>query len=500
MRRFFLGLPVLMLAMSLGAGGTDSHASVLAPFVDEQTMAVARVDITRVNIDTPPASMFLSEIPADVLAPLKDTLTVFQKALARYGRKEVYAVWTMANAGPEPCLLIPASSDSEAENLTADLRHIPGLVSETKGTMVLAGNRASVNHMRQMQPAARPELAQALAAVHDMPMQVAVIPPKVLRRSLIETFPQLPHWLGGGPSATLNESFVWFVAGVDSPRAKIELIIQARDQNAALAINQAYARWHKEVGEEIHRKAPKLAQVLPLLKLQIQKDRLILALDERALEQIAQAVKPAVGKVRDEARRARSANNLKQMALAIWNYHDVYKGFPMDASYDKNGKPLLSWRVHLLPFLEQAPLYKEFHLDEPWDSEHNKKLVTRMPEIFRSPFQTNARDGTTVYLAPVGKNTMFPGNKKLAINDVVDGTSNTLLILEVNDASAQIWTKPGGFDVSGKDLMKKIVRPGAAGFLAAFTDGAVHFLPRDLPLETLRAVFTRNGGEAVNLP
>src|SRR5262249_54155708 len=86
---------------------------------------------------------------------------------------------------------------------------------------------------------------------------------------------------------------------------------------------------------------------------------------------------PAVQKVRMAAGNAQGQNNLKQIALAMHNYNDAYNGkLPAHAIYSKDGKkPLLSWRVAILPFIEQDNLYQQFHLDEPWDSEHNKKLI-----------------------------------------------------------------------------------------------------------------------------
>ena len=84
------------------------------------------------------------------------------------------------------------------------------------------------------------------------------------------------------------------------------------------------------------------------------------------------------------------------------NYHDVYKSFPAQASYDNKKKPLLSWRVHLLPYLDELALYKQFKLDEPWDSANNKPLIAKMPAVFRSPHIANAEPGKTTYLVPVG--------------------------------------------------------------------------------------------------
>src|SRR5262249_10846274 len=121
-------------------------------------------------------------------------------------------------------------------------------------------------------------------------------------------------------------------------------------------------------------------------------------------------------------------NNLRQIGLALHNYHDAYGNFPPQASFDKSGKPLLSWRVHILPFLEQEELDREFHLDEPWDSDHNKKLIDRMPPIYRCPKQKLKESGKTTYLAPVGEKAIFSGGQKgMRLSDVIDGTSNTML-------------------------------------------------------------------------
>ena len=79
-----------------------------------------------------------------------------------------------------------------------------------------------------------------------------------------------------------------------------------------------------------------------------------------------------------------ASNNLKQLALGIHNFHSAYRKLPA-ARTDENGQPLLSWRVAILPFIEQQALYEQFHLDEPWDSEHNLKLIDQMPATFTDP-------------------------------------------------------------------------------------------------------------------
>ncbi len=118
---------------------------------------------------------------------------------------------------------------------------------------------------------------------------------------------------------------------------------------------------------------------------------------------------PAINAARQAAQRNASNNNMQQIALAMHNYETANKKFPDRASLDKNGKPLLSWRVHILPYIEEQQLYKQFKLDEPWDSEHNKKMLSRMPPVYSNPIVPF--DDKTVYLLPVRKGTAWAENE-----------------------------------------------------------------------------------------
>jgi len=206
---------------------------------------------------------------------------------------------------------------------------------------------------------------------------------------------------------------------------------------------------------------------------------------------------PAVQSAREAARRAQSMNNLKQIGLAMHNYHDVYKTFPPAYTTDKQGKPLLSWRVLILPFVEQAGLYQEFHLDEPWDSEHNKKLIARMPLVYRSP-NSQAPPGKSNYLTVRGERTIFPGKEAIGMAKIVDGTSNTILAVEANDASAVDWTKPDDFVPDPKAPTKGLVGLRPAGFNVLMADGSVRFLSDATSAGILQALFSRDGGEVVS--
>jgi hypothetical protein len=204
----------------------------------------------------------------------------------------------------------------------------------------------------------------------------------------------------------------------------------------------------------------------------------------------------AVQKVREAAARTQVANNLKQIALAMHNYHDTYGRFPPQATYDKNGKALVSWRVMILPFIEENNLYNRFHHDERWDSEHNKKLLAQMPKVYASPQdEQTIQEHVTHYQGFVGKGAFFEGKQGLRITDFTDGTSNTIMIAEASKAVP--WTKPEDIPyVPGKPL-PKLGLPDAAGFQASLCDGCVRFLSHKITQATLHQAITRNGGEVL---
>ncbi len=205
---------------------------------------------------------------------------------------------------------------------------------------------------------------------------------------------------------------------------------------------------------------------------------------------------PAVQQVREAARRTQSMNNLRQVCLASLNYESAYMRFPSNI-VDPDGKPLLSWRVAILPFIEENELYKEFHLDESWDSPHNIKLLDRMPPTFRSP-NVNA-ETKTVYLGFQGKGTMFdPENRKVGFGQIADGSSNTILCVESNEEVAIEWSKPQDLPFN-KELPGSGVgglRPG--GFIVVLADGSTHFISRTIDPETLANLIQINDGNVVN--
>jgi len=211
---------------------------------------------------------------------------------------------------------------------------------------------------------------------------------------------------------------------------------------------------------------------------------------------------PAVQAAREAARRVNCQNNLKQIALAMHNYHDVYKAFPPAYTVDANGKPLHSWRTVLLPYLEASTLYSEIDLNEPWDSPRNLAAGSRMPNLFHCASDPSTGPYTN-YLAIVGDGTVLDGAVGRNMASITDGTSNTLLIVEASGSGVN-WMEPRDMDLNmfinqyGTPAMGKSSHPGGGN--VAFADGSVRFLSGSSTPQVRQGLATRGGGENVSLP
>jgi len=170
------------------------------------------------------------------------------------------------------------------------------------------------------------------------------------------------------------------------------------------------------------------------------------------------SMRSSVEAARGAARRAQCSNHLKQIALAMVNYESTYRCFPPAYTTDENGKPMHSWRVLILPFLEQRALYDRYRLDEPWNSPHNRALADLMPRVYRCPSDTTGSPYQTSYAVIVGpkaqpgrSTTLFAGDQPAKYLDATDGLSNTLMVVEAAGAGIH-WMEPRDLELEDMDF------------------------------------------------
>ncbi len=210
---------------------------------------------------------------------------------------------------------------------------------------------------------------------------------------------------------------------------------------------------------------------------------------------------------RRPARRISCLNNLRQIQLAILNYHDAHGHFPPAYTVDANGKPLHSWRTLILPYIEEYARYDQIDFSKPWNDPVNARLASPIPSVYRCPSDKQLKSGdvTTSYVAVIGAATMWrSGGKPVSISDITDGISNTICVVESN-ANRINWMSPN--DILYSQLIAQIQKgncdllssqhPGGAQ--VSLADGSCRYVSRTVPEDMISAALTINGGEIVDL-
>lgn len=208
--------------------------------------------------------------------------------------------------------------------------------------------------------------------------------------------------------------------------------------------------------------------------------------------------------------RMHCQNNLRQLGIALQNYHDTYKTFPPAYIADASGKPMHSWRVLLLPFMEEQKLYDQYRFDEPWDGPNNRQLAQHIPPMYRCPSDPDTKppSGTTSYLAVVGPETVWPDAKAVSLAKIKDGSSNTILVVESHNTGIH-WMEPRDLHTTQMPLsicpmqgqgICSLHGPKRELAQVVLADCSVRVLTDKTPPATLRALLTIAGGEEVDLP
>jgi len=452
------------------------------------------------------------------------------------------------NGSPEPVVVVRFARQFKFEELTWDFAK-----DVTKGQLagddywkssspvrpsflmpddrtLIAGSDASIvrlaNVKQEPQPGPLAELLQSAPGKHDVFVAAHLEPVRPMILAALQSAPPLPPQLEGFKQAPQRIESAHATVHISDGQL-LKLVVNAKDDQSAQQleklvlsglqlwrqrmmaafaqaeqsddlVEQAMARYMQRISGDITAPYDPTRDGHQLVFGGVQDDEMQLLNAYATTGILVALLLPAVQAAREAARRNTCRNNLRQIGIALHNYHDVHGHFPAPASYDEDGNPLLSWRVHLLPFMEEARLYDQFHLDEPWDSEHNKQLIKEMPQIYRCPSSTHVEgDFHTCYVAPVGKGHFFEQHKEVSLRDLKDGTSRTIALVEADDAIAPIWTQPQDVSIDPQDPVRGMggLHPGI--FIAVYADDHVEEVRLDIDKNVLKALFTRSGGEEI---
>ncbi|QDV77214.1 DUF1559 domain-containing protein [Botrimarina mediterranea] len=504
-------------------------------YLEDGTFLVASLDLDETT-STESAQWLIATIEAaapalrsgDATMPAMITRQAISqlRELRDFGVKEIGLVVAIEdltmNHGP---LLVTKLPDEAAAMKVRDwlqprLQMTPGFEARLSGSTLLVATTATLDRYAKLTPAARPDLADAHSSANAA-LSAVLSPGADARRVLRELWPMLPPpydkltgplvaddvrsvtatvQLGAAPIASLT-----ITSPNPSARESIAQAISAGLQTGVVWVetNQPpYAAGAKETAELL---APRVDDAAVTMRID--------SADAAVRQFATNVLAPAIVVAQERAKRSSKMNDMKQIILAMHNYHDVRGSLPTNV-VDKDGKPLLSWRVLLLPFLEQETFLKELHLDESWDSPHNLEVAKRSaPQVYCR----DNREGLTSFLRPVyagsdlaaARGDIEPIEKPTSgrmcflqpsetFRDITDGLSKTIMVAEVAPEHAVFWTKPDDWEVDLEDPLAKLRTDKREGFVTGYYDGSARFEPFDIDPGLLKKMITKNGGEAIS--
>jgi hypothetical protein len=524
-----------------------SVPAAVASLLDDQAVGVMYADTTRVDVESAVAQIaalpMMSERDRGDLHTRKKDVVEWLKYFHGAGGRDLWVVMSLADdLANSLFVVVPLHEGANRQVLeqlfVADklagrpgfsFLFVAGGSLERDGRLIFASKR-TLKRLTDFHGPARTIPKAALEAVGGREIQAFVLPTADQRRVLTEFLrdpaaerkviehlppgtvpPELAHNPGDLARMALGDGLQWIAAGIAThDTLGLKLVIGSKDAASAQALGVWMAGAWQVAKEQIATaNAPDaktvasiLDQVAHLLTPRVEGSQLTVQVDLKQI--MASAAGMFLGQaavnVANQSEAKIVKNHRKQVALAMHNYHDVNSHFPAAAIRDAEGRPLLSWRIALLPYLDHGKLYKEFHLNEPWDSPHNKRLIEQIPEVYQPGSAQLRSEGKTTMLVPVGKGTIFGEKEGVAIKDIPDGTSVTIFIVDADRKNAVPWTKPEDLNVDNVDAKEVLFGDRKEGLMCAMADGSAQFLGSNCSSVLLRTLLTRNGREPIVLP
>lgn len=490
-----IGRWIAVLSCLLSAG-TAYGADPIAKYLEPSTVCVVRINLQELDLTS--YAKAIQEILPGVLPPeaiggVQAAVGAALQELRAAGAKELYVTLSAIElTSGKACLVIPCD---DVEQMTEQLQNLIGILPPVFGYSVYQGSGAVVactedvwTRLQATTQADSRNLLQAIEEHVDLGISMSVAVRDSLRETVADIWPdQLPSWSAVeiSPKQLITDVQAVHMGIASSPQLRVVGGVTCVDDAAANRTLVTLKRLQSTI---------KLS--LPIAK--SGGGRLAVELDA---EQIGTLIRHFTPNFQNRTASMQHSNNLKQLGLAVHQFEGVYGGFPPRMTVNPQGQPLLSWRVHLLPFIGERALYEEFRLDEPWFSQHNKRMVERMPETYRLLTDPGLEGGMTCMQTPQMAGSFWGGSEDrlLTFRDIPDGTSNTVCFVIASREQAVIWTQPEDLQIA-PDRVKEDLFGDRDSMQVVFFDGSVQMIGNSLAPEIYRSWLTHAGGEKIQRP
>ena len=518
MKRWIAGLLLLLPMLSLCA---QTSAEKLLPLLDEQSFFLGRIQPGKIDIAKIMIPLVQKKvIPAAEAAALGFFLNLQKSSI----EKVIDEIWFSASAKDAatyffPSLMIKTKPSAKTEDLLNLLKNIPLPINiqTVSGQVIRKGQNSilplsfvmreekgfylleQVGAVKDTKKTKRTDIVQGFDAMGSLPFGAMLFPSKDNPLDLGKIFPSLKKAKGkeGEASGILN-GLKLVTLGIYLDPWRIEMVIQTENSELANDVQKSILKAIQSIPDLVQAqveevgKDPVFKALAAMVKsVSIMDDKVTIVItDFDPYFEIAARINE---QNQAKAAAALSMNKVKNIATALLAYHKDKGKFPPAATLSKEGKPLLSWRVQILPYLGHNFLYKQFRQNEPWDSEHNKKFIRRIPPSFRET-QDDLNKGTTPFQAPVGIATLFnPGGTGTNSIQIINELSNTIMLVKVPEDKTAIWTKPEDWEIDislpAKDLLKGFTN----AIVFACADGEVKAIPLKEAEEKIKSMLVIDG-------
>lgn len=531
---------------------SERVATSLTPYLDENTLAVGAVELDGRWIKG--VEQLLQQHQGEANNPAEGQGTAafvhgVVEQLRKAGGREASIVVGMhdLSIATGPILVITTETAELAPTVAARagdfVKMLPEKLNdldvETHEGRVLIGRRPTLDRYKRLRATPRPDLLNPLQRALSTEEQadhrragLVVAPGAEARRVLHALWPQLSEPFAKLDGQLIAEALQHIaIEAAAPPEWHASLTVATQNEQSAATVKQLIDdAWQQAIEAASQEKASvqvaaTLRRASDVLAAEQEGSRVVLRAthDDPAMhELVASIVVPTIQSARADALREKRINQFKHIALAMHNFADSFGMLPASAAIvSETGKPLLSWRVAVLPYLEQSELFKQFHTDEPWDSPHNLKLVAKMPDVYAdSRHEALAAAGKTTYLVPTHPQSVFPPlgenpavekrsflgknlyfAKGTTFHEITDGTSGTMMVVEVPPEQAVVWTRPADWEVDLAQAWQQLRGGSEVGAtVKAFCDGHVKAWDhaRNNITELVSMVITRDGGEVID--